>query len=82
MLHDGESIKLARSVMRVPDANKWDKDALTRVGSTPYDLHKPRESEVVFREKTDEDTVDFKDKVSMARQVYIKPGDIEQFGMS
>ena len=35
MLHDGECIKLARTVLRVPDGNKWDKEGLTHVGSMP-----------------------------------------------
>ena len=82
MLHDGEYIKLARTVLTVPDGSGWDKEALTRVGPTPYDLHKPREPEVVFREQADEEKVDFKDKVSMARQVDIKPSDTELVGMT
>ena len=54
MLHDGTEVKLARTVMRVLSAEKWNKDALVRVGCTPYDLHRPRKPEVVFQEKTGE----------------------------
>ena len=43
ILYDGESIKLARTFMQVPEANKWDKDALSKVHVTPWDLHRPRD---------------------------------------
>ena len=39
MLHDGTSVKLARTVMRVPTNEKWNKEMLVKVGCTPYDLH-------------------------------------------
>ena len=31
ILYDGESVKFARTVMRVPEANKTDKEALPKV---------------------------------------------------
>ena len=58
-LYDGESIKLARTVMRVPEANKWDKEALSKVHVTQWGLNKPRDVEVVFKEQVENEGVDF-----------------------
>ena len=82
MLHDGNDIKMARTILRMPGAEKWNKDALVRVGCTPYDLHQPREPEVIFREKTGEKVEAPEQLISMARQVYIKPKDIERYGLT
>ena len=49
---------------------------------TPWDMHVPREMEVVFKDKSDEKQETMKDKVTMSRQVFIKATDIEQFGMT
>ena len=49
---------------------------------TPWDMHVPREMEVVFKDKSDEKQETMKDKVTMSRRVYIKATDIEQFGMT
>ena len=54
MFHDGTDVKLARTSLRMPGAEKWDREAMVKVGCTPYDLHQPKEPEVVFREKTGE----------------------------
>ena len=42
MLQDAKRFKLARTVLCVPDGTKWNKEALTKIGSTPYGLHKTR----------------------------------------
>ena len=80
-LYDGKEIKLARTVMRLPDGNKWDKEALSAVNSTPWDLHRPRELEVVFKDKVVKDA-ELVDKVALSRQVYIKAQDLIDFGLT
>ena len=50
ILHDGSEIKLARTIMRMPGAEKWDKEALVKINCTPYTMHQPREPEVFFKE--------------------------------
>ena len=35
MLHDGEGLKLVRTVMSMPMADKWSIDALSSIASTP-----------------------------------------------
>ena len=51
MLHDGEYIKVARTVFRMPGDGTCRKGAMAKVGCTAYDLHEPREPEVMFRER-------------------------------
>ena len=81
-LYDGESIKLARAAMRFPEADKQDKDALSKVHVTPWDLHNARDLEVVLKEKVEKDDVDFEDGVALSRQVYIKAQDLQDFGLT
>ena len=42
MLHDGSEVKLARTISRMPGAEEWSKEALVKVGCTPYDIRQPR----------------------------------------
>ena len=81
-LYDGESIKLARTVMRVPEANKWDKDALSKVHVTAWYLHRQRDLEVVFKEKAGKVGAEFEDNVAMSRQMYIKAQNLIDFGLT
>ena len=69
MLHGGNSIKLARTVLRMPGAEKWNKEAKSKIGCTPHGLHQPREPDVFFREKKEETTEELQRKVVMALQV-------------
>ena len=82
MLLDGETVRLARTIMRMPTADKWNKEALAKVSSTPYDLHAPKDVEVTFRERVEPQGENFKPKVTLARQVYIKPSDIDKYGLT
>jgi hypothetical protein len=82
ILHNGSEVKLARTIMRMFGTEKWDKEALVKIGCTPYDMHQPREPEVIFREKNDEQIANPKELISMARQVYIKPKDLERYGLT
>ena len=66
----------------MPAADKWSKDALSSISATPYSLHTPREPEVVFRDATDAQRPQLDPKVALSRQVYIKPADIERFGLT
>ena len=79
MIPDGETTRLARTVMRMPKLEKWSKDALSAIASTPYSLHVPKEPEVIFREVAEAQDPLLNPKVARARQVYIKPSDIEKY---
>ena len=83
ILHGDEGIKFARTVVRLPEANKFDQAELNKVASTPWDLHKPRETEVVFKEKKeDEEDLMKENKIAVSRAVYIKPEDLTKFGLT
>ena len=82
MLHDGSEVKFARIILWMPGAEKWSKEALAKVGCTPYALHQPRETEIVFREETGEKVENLEQLISMARQVYIKSRDIQMYGLT
>ena len=82
-LYAGESSMFARIVLRVPEANKWDRDTLAKVHLTPWNLHKPRDLEIVFKEKVDKvDVDDVEDEVALSRQVYTKAQDLVDFGLT
>ena len=50
--------------------------------ATPWDIHRPRETEVVFKDKSGEKEDQFEDKVTLARQAYIRPKDLEEHGLT
>ena len=54
MIDDSGVIKFARTIMRMPEPDKFNKTELARVAVTPWDMHVPREMEVVFKDKSDE----------------------------
>ena len=35
MIHRGDGIEYARTALRLPESNKWDKDELAKVRATP-----------------------------------------------
>ena len=82
MISSEGDIKLARTVVRVPEVEKWDKTMLSGVRATPHDLHKPREVEVILKDKVGPEKDNFQVKPHMARQVYIRASDLEEFGMT
>ena len=53
MIYSDYSIKLARTVVRVPTLEKRDRELLSAVKATPHSLHVPKEMEVVVKDKVD-----------------------------
>ena len=51
IVHNGSEVKLARTIMRMPGTEKWNKEALLKIGCTPHNMHQPREPEVIPREE-------------------------------
>ena len=83
MMNFAEAVKPVRTVNQRPEASTWDKEALPKVCATPCDLHRPREPEITLREKADENKEDdIEEKVSLAHQVYTKPKDVEEHGVT
>ena len=83
MLHTGEGMVYARTVFRLPEANKWDKDELAKIKATPWSLHTPKDPEVVFKEKKDvEQQEETKSKITIARQPHLKASDFVEYGLT
>ena len=82
MTHDGGEVKYARTILRMPEANKFDRTELAKIAVTPWDLHVPREDAVVLKDKKEVVDDNLQDKAAMSRQVYIKPSDIQEFGLT
>ena len=74
-----ETVAYARTVMRLPNVQKWNKDAMAAVRITPWNLHEAAKPDVIFREKVDA-RPEPEGQVQLARRVYIKPADIAQYG--
>ena len=51
MIYSDDSIKLARTVVRVPTLEKWNRASLAAVKATPHSLHVPKDMEVVFKDR-------------------------------
>ena len=49
--HNGGEVKHARTIAKMPEANKLDRDESANLSVTLWDLHVPREDEDVFREE-------------------------------
>ena len=81
MIYSDDQVRLARTVVRVPEADKWCKESLVGVRCTPWDLHVPRETEIIFKEKIDKGHGDFEEEVIISRQPYIRASDLEEHGM-
>ena len=83
MMHGDEGIKFARTVVRLPKGSKFDEAELSKVASTPWDWQRPRETEVIFKEKKEEqDDLMREDKIALSRAVYIKLDDLTKFGLT
>ena len=82
MLFADSGAKLARTITRVPELEKFDKDMLAGVSATPSDLHQLRKPEVIFKDKVEAGKDEFVDKQLIARQVYLRASDFEDHGMT
>ena len=82
ILYDDEakSVAYARTLMRVPNQEKWKLETLAAVRITPWSLHEASKPTVVFRDQVEQrERVDVEPK---ARRVYLKPADFENFGFT
>ena len=86
MLYADDTIKLARTVVRVPTSDKWDKSMLQNVRVTPYSMHTPKPAEVVFQQRDGGDDPDIPpDRESMTKKLYLRPSDFvgpDSFGLT
>ena len=77
-----QTVVHARRVIRVPNAETWSKDDVAAVRITTRNLHEASKPEVVFKDAAPSAEDDAARKPHVARRVYIKPKDIEDYGQS
>ena len=82
MIHVGDGIQYARTVMRLPEPNKWEEDRLADIRATPWSLHVPKDPEVIFRDKKDADPTTAVDKLVISRQLYLKASDFVKYWLT
>ena len=51
IIHDGGEVKYARTILRMPEANKFDRAELAKIAVIPWDLHVPREARLSSRRR-------------------------------
>ena len=74
MVCSDDAIKLARTVARVPELEKWDKDMLSSIKLTPFNIHTPKEPEVIFRERAEGEDLP-PAHGAITRRLYLRPSD-------
>ena len=82
MIYSDEGLKMARTVMRMPDANKWNREALAAVRATPWDLHASKEPEVVFKPSGEDAEKPFEQQETLSRNLYLRADDFEKHGLT
>ena len=75
MIYSDDAVKQARTVVRVPMLHKWNKSLLADVRMTPYALHTPGETEVIFKDRVEGADDAPAAAANVARQLYLKPDD-------
>ena len=73
------SVVQARTIMTLPNAQKWSKDDIAAMQATPANLHESRKPDVVFQEHVTQ-LREEASKPRIARRVYIRASDIRQYG--
>ena len=75
VMSSDDGVKHARTILRVPDAEKWNRERLEKLTVTPKSLHVPREPEVIFKERPrkPEDEQPTVPKPIVARGIYVRP---------
>ena len=75
-----EGIRHSRTLMRLPDADKFDRDKTSSVALPPWSLHRDAEPHVRFPERPQAEQEVKQVEPSLARRVYIRQKDLDDFG--
>ena len=77
ILFDNGRVETARTVARLPDARKWNMDKVAAVNTVPFNMFKPKDQTVQFREQIEGEQAKGEQKQAIARQVYMKRADFQ-----
>ena len=81
ILHDKQTVRFARTVMRNPDEMKWDKAAMEAVHATPWHIHVPKAQDVIFKDQLEQDKQEEPPgEDRKVKRFTIKERDCERFG--
>ena len=81
LIWDDGAATAARTIVRLPDVQKWDKDKVAAVISRPWQLHERKEPVVQFREPTEGAVQEqVPEQTRETRRLYIKRADVEAYG--
>ena len=72
-------VRHARTIMRLPDAHKFELDRIIAINATPWAIHEPSTPGGVFVEKTVV-APENADTTVKVRKLYILPRDLEMYG--
>ena len=64
--------------MRMPDVQKFDRDRIAAISSTPWSIHEAANPDGVFVEKTVTEKTE--ERITKARKMYIRQADLDVFG--
>ena len=57
IVFDGHEVAYSRTVVQVPDQQKWSMENISNVNVRPFQLHVPKEPRVIFKDPSKEDEV-------------------------
>ena len=80
LVWDGGAVAASRSVARLPDVQKWSKEAIATITMRPWQLHEAKEPKVVFQEQVEKQQQAAAEQPREARRLYIKRSDVEMYG--
>ena len=85
MIYSDGELQCSRTIMRMPEAEKFSKDLLSGVSITPWDLHTPKQPEVVFQQRDADGqplAERLADKLYKSRKVYLPASGFEEYGLT
>ena len=74
----GEVCK-ARTIMRLPDVQKWCRDSVAKISATPFSIHIDQGPDVVFQKKEGVAEPP-RQEATLSRRVYMSKKDFDDFG--
>ena len=73
-------LKYSRTLMRMPDPQKWSAEKVAMVRATPWTVYAEKKPEVVFKDKAQIDEQAVRQQIAQVRRLYIRQQDLDEFG--
>ena len=74
------TVQYARTLLRLPDVEKWDREKASSMSKTPWSLHEDAPPEVRFPEREVPEGEVRPDALPQTRRVYIYQKDLDEYG--